>query len=130
VAERYAEVRAAGGDVLAVSFAPPEAVAAFLRHTPLPFLLVSDPERSAYRAFGLERTSWPAILRPGVILRYLGLIFRGWRPRRPRPGEDLLQLGGDFVLDGAGRVAYAHRSAEPTDRPAFPDLLLAIRAAQ
>jgi hypothetical protein len=64
-----------------------------------------------------------------VVLRYLGLIFRGARPRRPGEGEDVLQLGGDFVLDGAGRLVFAHRSAEPTDRPPIGQLLEAVERA-
>src|SRR5262245_4684629 len=95
----------------------------------MPFPVVGDPERAAYRAFGLERTSWGRLLRPGVVLRYLGLIFRGWLPRRPRSGEDVLQLGGDFVLNGEGRMVYAYRSAEPTQRPSIETLLQAVRDA-
>ena len=41
----------------------------------------------------------------------------------------MLQLGGDFVLDGAGRLTHAWRSAKPTDRPAVADLLAAGRQA-
>jgi hypothetical protein len=39
-----------------------------------------------------------------------------------------MQLGGDFVLDGRGRVAYAYRSVEPTDRPPVEDLVRAVRS--
>jgi hypothetical protein len=41
----------------------------------------------------------------------------------------VLQLGGDLVLDGQGRPAYAYRSAEPTDRPTLEALLQAVRHA-
>src|SRR5262245_5943671 len=98
----------------------------FLREQSLPFPVVADPERVAYRAFGLERTSWTRMLHPGVVFRYLRLLFRGWRPRQVRKGEDVLQLGGDFVLDGEGRLVYAYRSAEPTDRPPVEALLKAV----
>jgi peroxiredoxin len=121
--------RRLGAEVLVVSQARPERVAAFLREQPLPFPVAADPDRVAYRAFGLERTSWAAVLRPGVVLRYLRFLFRGWRPRPVGPGEDVLQLGGDFVLDGQGRLAYAYRSAEPTDRPTLEALLQAVRQA-
>lgn len=114
---------------MAVSFADPEQVARFLAEMPLPFPLVSDPSRTAYQAFGLGRTSWGRMARPGVIGRYLGLILHGWLPRPPRPHEDVLQLGGDFVLDGQRRLIYAYRSAEPTDRPALDDVLAAVRRA-
>jgi peroxiredoxin len=129
VQQRYEEFRRQGAGVLAVSQARPEVVAAFLREEPLPFPVVADPERAAYRAFGLERTSWATVLRPGVVLRYLRLVFRGWRPRQARGGEDVLQLGGDFVLDGERRLVYAYRSADPADRPPIEALLRAVREA-
>jgi hypothetical protein len=69
------------------------------------------------------------MLQPGPLFRYLRLVFRDGRLRRPYKGEDVLQLGGDFVLDGRGRVVYAYRSAEPTDRPSVQELLRAVRAA-
>lgn len=115
----YERLRAPGAEVLAVVISRPEMLAAFLADEPLPFPLVADPEGEAFRAFGLGRTSWWTILRPRSVLRYLGLILRGTWPRRPNEGEDVLQLGGDFVLDEGGRVVFAYRSAEPTDRPAI-----------
>lgn len=121
------EFRRLGAEILVVSQARPEVLAAFLRERPSPLSIVADPGRAAYRAFGLERTSWAAMLSPGVILRYLRHMVRGWRAERVRPGEDVLQLGGDFVLDRAGRLAYAYRSAEPTDRPLVEVLLAAVR---
>lgn len=129
VQEHHESFRRLGAEVLVVTQARPELLSAFLREQPLPFALVSDPERAAYRAFGLERTSWRIILRPGVVLRYLRLLVRGWRPQRARQGEDVFQLGGDFVLDGEGRLVFAYRSAEPTDRPAVEVLLQAVQQA-
>lgn len=125
----YADIQALGGAVLVVSFAPPAQVAAYLERGPLPFPVVSDPERAAYRAFGLEAATWGAMLRPGVLARFMGLMLRGWMPRRSAKGDDLLQLGGDFVLDATGRLRYAHASAEPTDRPSAAALIEAVRRA-
>lgn len=124
---RYEEFRRLGAEILVVTQARPDLLAVFLREQPLPFPAVADPGRIAYRAFGLERTSWATMLRPDVILRYLRLIFRGWRPQQAHEGEDILQLGGDFVLDGKRRLTHAYRSAEPTDRPAVEALLQAVR---
>ena len=125
----YEEIRRLGAEALLVAQARPEILSAFLRDRPLPFPALADPSRAAYQAFGLGRTSWAAMLRPGVLFRYLRLVFRGGRLRRPYKGEDVLQLGGDFVLEGRGRVVYAYRSAEPTDRPSVQELLRAVRAA-
>lgn len=121
-----AEVRRLGGDVLVVSFAPPARVAAFLAASPQPMVMVSDPTLAAYRAFGLQRAPWRSMFRLGVLSRFLKLVLRGWLPRKPATGDDVFQLGGDFVLDAAGRVCYAHPSAEPTDRPRAEEVVAAL----
>lgn len=125
--EHYDEIRRLGGEVAAVSFSPPERVAAFLKPHPLPFPALADPEMTAYRAFQLGRTSWREIANPLVMGRFLKMMVHGWLPRTPGQGDDIFQLGGDFILDRDLRVRYAHASAEPTDRPTGPELVEAVR---
>jgi peroxiredoxin len=129
IRNHYEEIRRLGGDVLVVSFARPAFLALYERDQALPFTLVTDPSLTAYHAFGLKHASWPEILRGRVLWRYLRLMVRGWAPQRGNKGEDVLQLGGDFVLDEARRLVYAHRSAEPTDRPPVAELLQAVARA-
>jgi peroxiredoxin len=128
VQKRYADIQQAGGEVLVVSFTPPSRVAAYLAKYPQPFPVVSDPELTAYKKFGLERTSVRKILSPGVLVRFIKLIFRGWLPHKPGEGEDVLQLGGDFILDVSGSVRYAHPSTDPSDRPPVQELVDTIRS--
>lgn len=127
--EIYEELRQLGAEVLVISFSPPEFLTRYLESNPLPFPLLADPERLAYKGFGLERTTWKEMLRPAVLGRYLKLVVRGWLPWKSRKGDDLLQLGGDFVLDEPRRIRYVHRSTEPTDRPSAQTLLAAVRQA-
>ena len=130
MAQRLDQFQALDAQILAVSFTPPERVKAYLEGHPLPFPAASDPERKAYQAFSLGRTSWGGIFRPGVITRYLKLVFRGWRLEKYAKGDDLLQLGGDMVLDAAGRLIYSYPSREPTDRPPVEALLSAVKQAK
>ena len=127
--DRLGDFEHLGAGVVAVSLGRPEQLAAYRRTTPWPFPVVCDPERAAYRLFGLERTRWRTFFRPGILVRYLRLMTRGWRLRAANAGEDLLQLGGDFVIDRGRRLVYAYRSAEPTDRPPVAALLDAVRSA-
>lgn len=120
--------RAANVSVLAVSQAKPAVLAMFLRHSPQPFSVVCDPERIAYRAFGLERTSWLSFLNPVTLWQYLTLVVRGGKVRVPYKGEDVLQLGGDFILDRTGKVVFEYRSRTATDRPTIAALLAATAA--
>ena len=126
----YADIQQAGGKVLVISFTPPPLVVLYLKENPQPFAVVSDPERTAYKAFGLEKATVKTFLRLGVLARFVKLMFRGWLPRKPNKGEDIYQLGGDFVLDAVGRVVLAHPSAEPTDRPPVQKLVQAVQAAK
>jgi hypothetical protein len=119
VREHLDEIRQAGADVLVVTQSRPAAVAAMS----LPLPTVCDPERAAYRYFGLDRGKWSMFFRSGVLFRYLRLIFTGWRPHRGEAGEDMLQLGGDFILTSDRRLVYAHRSNDPADRPTASDLV-------
>jgi peroxiredoxin len=125
VAANVERLRAAGVSVLVVSQAKPAVLAMFLRSHPQPVPMVCDPDRVGYRAFGLEQTSWLSFLRPSELWSYLRLIVRGGKVRMPYPDEDVLQLGGDFLLDRSGQVVYAHHSQAATDRPAIESLVAA-----
>ncbi len=129
VAQHFDKFQAMRAHVVAVSFMPPHRVTAFLTALPLPFPVVSDPERTAYQALSLPRSTWWQFLRLGAGWRFVKLLLRGWIPTKPAPGDDLLQLGGDFVLDAEGRIVFAYSSAEATDRPTISVLLEAVKKA-
>ncbi len=120
------EFAARGCSVLVVVQAKPEALTHYLARRPYGVPLVCDPDRAAYRAFELARTPWWSFLRPRVVLGYLLGMLRGYAPWAPYAGEDVLQLGGDFVLDRSGAVRFAYRSHVPTDRPSAKALLAAL----
>jgi len=128
VASQVDRLRTAGISVVAISQAKPEFLAMFLRQFPQPFPVVADPDRQAYRAFNLERARWRDFFHPGEIARYLGIMARGHRVQRPFAGEDLLQLGGDFLLDRHGKVRFAYRCQTATDWPRFEEILAAATA--
>jgi hypothetical protein len=113
------------GQIVVVSFAPPELLTRFERELGLGLTLLADPGRAAYAAFGFERGSVTRVwLDPRVWLRYAALFARGQRPRGAQ--GDTLQLGGDAVLDPSGRLAWVHRSRGPEDRPSLPALRPAL----
>lgn len=125
----YPAIKQLGGEVLAVSFTRPDQVATFLAKYPQPFPVVADPTRAAYQAFALGKTTVRSFFRFDILWHYLRLIFRGWMPARPDKDADLLQLGGDFILDRAGRLRYAHPSQDASDRPSTAELLAAMEQA-
>ena len=116
--------------VAAVAFAPGRRLGRYADRFGLTdAVLLSDPERSLYRALGLGRGSVARVwLDPRVWRRYGQLLLRGRRPRPP--AQDTLQLGGDAVLDPEGRVRWVYRSRGPDDRPAVDEVVAAVRAAR
>jgi len=122
VQAKLAEFEQQGSRVVAISFVQPARLKQYLDRRDLTIRVLSDPDRQAYRAFGLGSVSWCRILRPRAIAVYLRLILRGKLPTRPQ--EDIHQLGGDFLLDASGSTVFGYRSKDPTDRPT-PDALLA-----
>ncbi len=108
-----------------VSFAPSKALLPYARDLRIPFPLLSDPERGAYKAYGLRKGSFWTIFGPKTTWEYVKLISHGRRFRVIQ--ADPFQLGGDFVIDGQGIVRFAYRSEEPTDRPSMDRLLQTVR---
>lgn len=122
-----AQFAALGCGVLVIVQARPDVLRQFLARYPQPVPIACDPERVAYRAFDLERTSWWTFFKPGVIWRYLKHMLR-IRLLRPYDGEDVRQLGGDFILNREGEVIYSFRDPDPTRRPTVAELLRAAGA--
>lgn len=124
------QLAARGCSVLVVSQAKPEVLAPYLSRAKWGVPIVCDPERAAYAAFGLERTNWFTFFTPRVLWGYFHGMFKGYGVKRPYAGEDVLQLGGDFVLSRGRNVIFAYRSVNPTDRPAVNDILAALESVR
>ncbi len=91
----------------------------------IPILL--DPDRSAYRAYGLGRASAARVWSPATLRRYTSILRRDGLGALRRPTEDTRQLGGDFVIDPTGRLSWGFWSDGPDDRPTVDELLAAVR---
>jgi hypothetical protein len=103
------------------------ALGGLLRGLEVPFPVLVDVDRDAYRAWGLRRSSPAGIwLDPRVWRQYAALIAGGARPARP--GADPLQLGGDFIVGRDGVITYA-RPQERDDRPAVLTLVRELERA-
>ena len=109
-----------------LSFDPPRRIRGYCRRLRLPFRCLSDEPRVAYRAYGLGRASWLRTLTPRALAPYLKLYFRRGGPRPAYGGQDLRQMGGDFVVGPDGRLALAYASHDPADRPTVDQLLAAL----
>lgn len=113
--------------VVVITFSRPSTVAAAQAARYRPLAVLVDPDRAVYRSYGLGRGSRRKVFGPRVLWAYAKLMRRGGR--LARPGEDPLQLGGDFVIGRDGTIIFAFRSADPVDRPAVDDLLGVVHAS-
>lgn len=110
--------------IVVISFGRPNQARIWLDETNAPFTLLLDPQRKAYRTYGLEYSllrAWGL----NVWRRYAQLLFQGrkWRGIQGDSG----QLGGDIIVDSNGRIRFAYRSHDPTNRPDIQSLLAALR---
>lgn len=85
---------------------------------------VSDPQLQAYHAYGLGRHSMWRAYGLNIVWRYLHFIAQG-KPLR-MPNGDTLQKGGDFVVNGEGRISLSHVGRDQSDRPKVADVLAAL----
>jgi alkyl-hydroperoxide reductase/thiol specific antioxidant family protein len=122
-------IEAAGGLVLAVAFDEPDRVrAGVLSGIDDPWPVLIDHDRAAYWRWGLRRASRRQLARLDWIRGYARMLLRG--DRLSRPGRDVLQLGGDFVIDREGVVVFAHAQSSFDDRPPAGLLVRALEGAR
>jgi peroxiredoxin len=129
VSRRYDEIRKLGGEVVVITFVTPERLSKHLPLAEVPFPTFADPDRAVYHAFGLGRGPWWRVAGLRTLFGYSRVLLRGWLPRTPVPGDDVLQMGGDFVLDRDNRLRFAHASRDPSDRPSADEVVGAMKAA-
>jgi peroxiredoxin len=123
VSERRAEF----GDtrIAVVTFTDPARLDAYRTHLGVDFPVVSDVDRSLYRALGLERGSLQQVWSLGTLRMYARLLRRGRRLTR-HGNDDLRQLGADVIVDVHGRIVQIFRPSSPDARPTVDELLAAL----
>lgn len=112
--------------VLVISFSSLEGARVWLEQTGCSLTMLLDPQRKIYRSFGLG-SSYSKVMKFGCLLQYseYGAVDRDFPDVPPRLLEDLYQMGGDFLIDEAGKVILCLPSKTPLDRPSVEDILQA-----
>ena len=123
--ERIAEV---GVEVVLVAYHDPELLMAKMMHSlNLPYILLVDRTKQAYADWGLGRVTPKALFHPGLYLAAMRMFFSG--ERSLGDVADQTQMGGDFVVDRQGRLAYVNRLRSFHDRASVDQLLMAAARA-
>ena len=123
---RLPEIESLGVRVVLVGNGPLHAVPAFVETMNLKdrrVTVVTDPSLASYRAAGLARPRFFGWRTPIETLHAFAAGY--WQRRR---AGDVMQLGGAFLVDDAGRVVYSHRSQSPGDLADPNDIVQAALA--
>jgi peroxiredoxin len=126
----YRAYQEAGAEVAVVTMGAPPAVAAFRALHQLPFPTLADPEKKAYRAYGVGRGTLWQIAGPAVWLPSLRAIARAGVGK---PVDDTFQMHGAFVIDSGGVIRYSFQPRSQADYPrraALFDVLAKARAGE
>lgn len=119
------EMAARGLSLVIVTQGTPEAAKAFCEERAPGAICLADPERKAYRAYGLGRASlWQSVLSMRVWRSNRRLAReKGWKPELPPPGQDAFQMSGTFIIGPEGRIRLPYYYDDIADHPPV-DLLL------
>ena len=123
--DEYERFEAANLQVVAIGQGSPDKTKAFRAELELPFPLLSDPRRSAYKAYGLTRVDMRREASIKGISRSIKSTLKYGAARSS--DQDMLQLGGAFVVNTDGIICFAHRSSRMSDIPSNEMLLAAVR---
>ena len=117
VLSHRARIDAVGAAVFVVHDTIERIGATMLRDLDVPYAVLVDTEMNSYRAWGLGHAGRArTYLSPTIIAQYAKkILFEG---ERLAIGGEPTQLGGDFIVDAGGRIAYAHAQRSVDDRPA------------
>jgi hypothetical protein len=104
-----------------VGLGTPSRTKAFRQRIGAPFPILCDPRRESYRRYGLMRADFRHELNAATLTHGLRDTLR--HGIRSSPDQDMLQLGGVFIIDSAGVIRYARRARQMHDNPPVDELL-------
>ncbi len=119
------DIEANGLSLAIVTQGTPEAAKEFCAQYARGVTCLADPERKAYRAYGLMRANlWQTFLSPRVWTSNARLgREKGWKTEWPPKGQDSMQMAGTFVIGTDGRIRLPYYYDDIADHPPV-DLLL------
>ena len=130
-----AKIKKAGLDIAVVTQGVPEETKLFAdKHAPgppppPPLRALSDPERKAYRAYGLERaTIFQTFLNWKVLRAVSNARKKGYQVETPPEGQDAMQMSGTFIISPQGRVLLPFYYDHIADHPPLDILLEGVLA--
>ena len=100
----------------------------YVAETSLNWPLLVDENRESYRYYDMLDASFLDLWSPKSGLVYMKELLKGQKIHRPT--NDILQRGGDLLIDPEGMVRLHHVGSGPADRPTVEMLLRRIAEEQ
>lgn len=120
-----------GANVVAIGQGTGAEAARVARALHVTYPVLGDPGKDSYRALGLGRAGWAAMLVQPFLEDPAGAL-RNLREAdlaaSVNPRSDVRQLGGVVLVDRSGVVRFLHRSQTTTDVPSNATLRAALDA--
>jgi peroxiredoxin len=123
--ERYDEIRANGGDVVAIGTGDVRYAEAFVRDSNIPFTVLVDDDSIAADAASVRTVDWFTLLHPRTWKATRETSKRGYRVARA--GKRVRQLGATFVVAPGDVLRYEHYDRDSTDHAPVTDVMAALR---
>ncbi len=112
--------------IVLIGLGTPDKARDFRQSLALPFTVLCDPEKQSYRAFGLLRRI--NVLREANPTSVRRVFADSAQYGGAWTNQDMMQLGGVFVVDRAGIIRFAFEALRASDQPATADVLGSMQA--
>lgn len=109
-----------------VAFSLVQSASSWVKNCGFEFPFIVDTSRSLFVSLGLRR-SVLAVWNMPALIGYAEQLRAGRQLLRSLEGDDVHQLGGDFIVDSTGRLVYAYCGKTSYDRPSVSDLLAKLK---
>ncbi len=124
LAQNIDRLHGAGAGLLVVGQGTVAQSAVFRTELGLPFPILADPGRDAYRAYAVARASWGHVASLGAARTLIGAIAGG--AGGGTVVGDGRQLPGTFVIGRDGVVVAAFTAAHVGDTPPLEELIATV----
>jgi peroxiredoxin len=118
----------AGASIVLIGQGDAREEEAFREARQVPFPILIDTDRRAYRAYGLGRGSPMQLYGPRVGVPFLRANLSPETRQRGLRGGSFLQMPGTFVVDTSGVIRMAHRNRTVSDNPRNDKILRVLEA--
>ena len=113
-------ITSAGLSIVVITQGTPETTALFAKEFAPDLLCLSDPERKAYTAYGLERgTLRQTFLNLKVLSAVRASQKKGYKVEAPPEGQDAMLMSGTFIVGTNGKILLPYYYDNIADHPSL-----------